>query len=76
MRRLWMILILTVMPRIEYVQVYSHMISTMYFILFMVKVKPYISSFVNKVEAINDVTVLVATYPLFVFTPWVHDLDQ
>lgn len=76
LRRLGMILTLTVMPGLKYAQVYTHMASTMYFIVFMIKVKPYLSSFVNKMEVINDITVLLATYPLLLFTPWIGELSR
>lgn len=48
----------------------------MYVIMFTAGEFPYISTFLNRQEVINEYVVLLASYPLFVFTPWVYDDER
>lgn len=63
------------MPNNKYAQLFTHLGATMYVIMFIAGEGPYTSTFLNRQEVINESVVLLASYPLFVFTPWVYD-DQ
>ena len=44
-------------------------------VLYIAGQRPYKSSFMNKLECLNELTIFVAVYPLLAFTEWVWDLD-
>ena len=44
-------------------------------VLYIASQRPYQSSFMNKLECLNELTTFVAVYPLLGFTEWVWDLD-
>ena len=49
------------------------MISTMFVIGYIAGVHPYVDPWVNYQEIINEITVLMAAYPLLMFTTWIGD---
>ena len=44
-------------------------------IAYVAGVRPHARSFINDQEIINEVTVLIASYPLLCFTNWVWDMN-
>ena len=71
-----MILILTVMPWSKYAQILGQIYGTMAVIYYLSYFKPFSEGFMNLQERVNEITVLLAAYPLFVFTDWVSDDDR
>ena len=50
------------------------MLTTISVIVYIASVRPYIVSYVNRQEIVNELTVLAASYPLLIMTPWVFDI--
>ena len=48
----------------------------MFVVAYLAKTKPYVSSFVNRQEFINELTVWIAVYPLFIFTEFVPEENR
>lgn len=71
-----MIVMLTVLPWSKYAQLYTHLGCTCYVITFIAEERPLVDRFVNNQEIFNELSVLLAIYPLFVFTPWVDDPEM
>ena len=71
-----MILILTVMPWSKYAQILGQIYGTIAVIYYLSAFKPFTDGFMNLQERVNEITVLLAAYPLFVFTDWVPDDDR
>lgn len=70
LRRYSIILVLTLLPLNELMQIHAHMISTIYVVSYLCEFHPYEKSAINYQEITNEVIVLMATYPLFFFTDW------
>ena len=51
------------------------MISTMVVIAYVAGIRPHARAAINYQEIINEITVLIASYPLLIFTNWVWDMD-
>lgn len=45
----------------------------MFVVAYLAKTRPYVSSFVNKQELLNELIVWIAIYPLLVFTDFVPE---
>lgn len=45
-------------------------------IYYLTYYRPYEEKFLNFQEQVNEITVLIAAYPLFVFTEWVSEEDR
>lgn len=75
LRRYMIIILLIVMPKFSLMQIFGQIFSTMFVASFVAGVRPYTMTFANRQEAINEMMVLVAAYPLFCFTEWVDDED-
>ena len=75
LRRYTVILALTTLSWNGNLQILTSMISTMVVIAYIAGVRPHVSPSVNNQEIINEITVLIATYPLLFFTKWVWDMD-
>ena len=73
LRRYIVIFVLTILPLSTFTQILTQMTSTMIVIGYIARVHPYERSIFNKMELFNEITVLIASYPLLVFTPWVWD---
>lgn len=76
LRRYLMILILTVMPWSKYSQILGQIYGTIFVIYYLSHFRPFTEGFLNLQERVNEITVLFAAYPLFVFTDWVGDEDR
>lgn len=73
LRRYTIIIILTILPRYTYVQIMTHMFITGLAIDYLWAFRPYINKALTIQEIINESVVLIATYPLLVFTDWLWD---
>ena len=67
-----MLLILTLMYSQPLIQVLLQILSTMYVITYIAANQPYVSRSSNVIEILNELTVLIAAYPLLTFTDWVQ----
>ena len=67
------IAILTGDPNLMFSQIYGHFLSTMYVISYLWSRRPYENSKLTVQEVLNEGVVLLAAYPLLVFTPWVQE---
>ena len=76
LRRYTVILVLTMLPGNALAQILTTMLSTMVVIAYVGGIRPHANSNVNRQEIINEITVLVASYPLLFFTKWVWDMDM
>lgn len=75
-RRYLMICVLTIMPWSKYVQMLSQIWATIFVICYLIMNRPFVDRFLNWQETINEFTVLIAAYPLYVFTNWVWDEER
>ena len=73
LRRYSILLILTLARGHYQLQIMGQMLGTMYVIYYIASARPYNISYMNKQELINEITVLLSSYPLLMFTPWVWD---
>ena len=75
LRRYSVILVLTLLPGNTLSQILTTMISTMVVIAYVSGIRPHARATINNQEIINEITVLIASYPLLIFTNWVWDMD-
>ena len=71
-----MIIVLTVLPLNTYLQIVTQMVATVYVIAYIARDHPYESSTINYQELVNEFLVLLASYPLLIFTSWVSDIER
>ena len=76
LRRYLTLLILTLLPTFSLSQIFVQMASTIIVIAYLWNVRPYKSPLLNFIETINEVTVLVAAYPLLTFTNWIDLFER
>ena len=76
LRRYSVILVLTLLPGNTLSQILTTMISTMVVIAYVSGIRPHARASINNQEIINEITVLIASYPLLIFTSWVWDMDS
>lgn len=76
LRRYSMLLTLTLLPTFSLSQIIVQMFSTMVIISYLWRLSPYKSNLANFMETVNEVTVLVAAYPLLSFTDWMDFNDK
>ena len=76
LRRYCILLVLTVYPANTLTQILTHMVSTMYVIGFVAGDRPFRLPSMNNQELLNEMTVLIAAYPLLIFTNWVPDEER
>ena len=70
-----MIFIITLLSNSGFYSIHGQMISTMYVVAYLLLTKPFKESNLNSIELVNEITVLVAAYPLLVFMGnWVWDI--
>ena len=74
-RRFLLLIILIFLPMYTLSQIGAQLLCTMIVLLYIASQRPYKSSFMNKLEILNELTIFVAVYPLLAFTEWVWDLD-
>jgi len=72
MRRFTVILILTLLPLYRLVQIIAHLASTSVMVVFLIRVKPFYRQTVNIQEILNEISVIIAGFHLFIFTEWVE----
>ena len=75
MRRYAIMMIIIGMPTLKYAQIFGQLYSTGAVIWFLWQFRPFMSRFLNAKEALNEVFVMLAAYPLFLCTTWVFDED-
>lgn len=51
-----------------FTQILCQIFTTIFMAAYLGNVRPYLSTFSNRQEFLNEVFVLIAAYPLFVFT--------
>lgn len=76
LRRYSILLAMTLLPFHKLLQIQCQMIGTIFVIAYLLYYQPYLEKKFNRQEAINEITVLLAAYPLLVFTEWVFDVDS
>ena len=75
LRRYAIIAILTGGPTLKLIQIFGHFYSTMYVISYLWSRRPYENNKLTVQEVLNEGVVLLAAYPLLVFTPWVQEIE-
>ena len=75
-RRYGIILVLTLLRDYPYLQIFSHMIITGLAIDYLWAFNPYTNKAITRQEIINETVVLLATYPLLMFTDWEWDVSR
>lgn len=76
LRRYTMLISLTLVFDEPLWQVELQMASTMFIVYYITNFQPFYSPAMNRIEALNELTVLVASYPLLTFTEWVWVLEE
>ena len=76
MRRFIIVLVITLLPLYRNTQIVGQLWTTLFVMSYVAYVRPYEVPYLNVVEVINEVTILQASYPLFVFTEWVYDMQR
>ena len=66
---------LVAMPDMGLVQVFGHLFSTGAVICYLICCHPFKSSATNTREVLNEFIVMLAAYPLLMFTTWIYDED-
>ena len=74
-RRVTMVMVLTMLPTQRNIQINIFIITTLFVMSYASYVLPFDSMLQNIQETINEVYVLIASYHLFCFTEWVYDLN-
>jgi len=75
LRRYFMVIILIYLPLHKNLQIFAQLLSTLFVMCYIGYVEPYKEKARNTFEWFNELTVLVASYALLTFTPWVDDND-
>lgn len=73
LRRYIMVSLLVIVPKNSLTQIFGQIFSTLFVASFVAGNRPFTFTFSNRQEAINEMMVLVAAYPLLFFTQWVDD---
>mmetsp|Transcript_2087 Transcript_2087/g.2999 ORF Transcript_2087/g.2999 Transcript_2087/m.2999 type:complete len:107 (+) Transcript_2087:581-901(+) len=64
------------MPGLKFAQIFGHLVSTGVVVSYLFGKQPYAKRSMTVQEGINEVIVLVAGYPLLVFTSWISDEER
>ena len=75
-RRFIVLLILIILPTWMNAQLNSQIVLALMVTAFTVHYMPYVSKSQSKKEALNEWTVLVASYHLYMFTSWIYDEER
>ena len=75
-RRYFLVLAITLLQFSPLTQVHIHMLSTLYTMCYLASHRPYYSPLARFQELVNETFVLLASYPLLCFSPWVYFLDR
>lgn len=73
LRRYCVLLVLTVLPLSGYFQIVIMMIASIFIIAIIARDSPFENGRLNSMELTNEIVVLLAAYPLLLFTPIVAD---
>ena len=74
-RRYCMIFIITLLSNSGFYSIHGQMISTMYVVAYLLLTRPFKANNLNNIELVNEITVLMAAYPLLVFMgDWVWNV--
>lgn len=76
LRRYVVILTLTLLSAYKLQQIAIYQIATSVVIYYLSVARPQRSTFVRNQEIVNELMVMIATYPLYCFTDYVYDLDR
>ena len=75
-RRFAMILVLTMLPSYQNIQAFAQLGSTGFVIFYISHERPFVEPSQNRMERINELSVLMAGYTLLAFSDWVGDIDR
>lgn len=76
LRRYSAIIVLTVPTESMLAQIHLHMFLTGFVVYYLISFAPYYEPKQNRLETFNELTVLLASYPLLMFTGVVGDQDR
>ena len=75
LRRYATLIVLTFLQDYRDLQILGHIVATGFVTFYILTYRPFEESTRNRMEAYNELTVLIAAYPLLVFTAWVSSKD-
>lgn len=76
LRRYATLLVLTLLPDYTLTQILGQMIATGFVTFYIMAKRPFKEPSHNRMEAYNEATVLIAAYPLLIFTDWVSSEER